>query len=153
MLAVKFRGNNKVDTVDVPVPEVRDGWVLVKTMASCICGSDLHAYHAGEGKSFTPGHEAAGEVVEIGKNVNRVKVGDRVSINNMHTCGYCQYCRSGDLIFCPDVKIVGAHLDGGDAEFSTVPERNCLLLPDDVTYEQGALIGDGIGTPHRAIKR
>lgn len=153
MLAVKLLGNEKVETVDVPMPEEQEGWVILRVKASCICGSDLHAFHSQYGSKVIPGHEVAGEVVSVGEGVKRVRPDDRVAVYNMVSCGWCKYCRSGDWIFCNELKIIGGHIDGGDAEYVAVPERNCFLLPPELSYEEGALIGDVVGTPYRAIKR
>lgn len=154
MRALKVTGNRRVDIVDVPRPKAKKGWVVVKVMASAICGSDLRAYFStSKGYKFTFGHEAAGEVVEIGDEVTFIKPKDRVVIHAIASCGRCRYCRKGDWIFCSEAKIIGGYLDGGNAEYLAVPERNCLLLPNDLSFEQGALLGDAVGTPHRAIKR
>jgi propanol-preferring alcohol dehydrogenase len=153
MQAVNFLGGKKVETVEVPMPKEQEGWVIVKVKASCICGSDLHAFYSQERLNVIPGHEVAGEIVSVGKGVKRLKPGDRVAIYNMVSCGECKYCRSGNWFFCDDLKIIGGHLNGGDAEYIAVPERNCFLLPSEISFEEGALIGDGVGTPYRAIKK
>ncbi|TKJ47753.1 alcohol dehydrogenase [Candidatus Aerophobetes bacterium Ae_b3a] len=152
MRAVKLVGNARVEVVDVSKPKVKRGWVVVKVGASAICGSDLHAYFAPEGDSFTPGHEVAGEVAEVGEQVARIKPGDRVAINNMVSCGICKFCQQGDWIFCNDVQVIGGDIDGGDAEYVAIPERNCFPLPNDLSFGEGALLGDAVGTPYRAIK-
>ncbi len=153
MLAVKFLGNGDVDVVDVSRPETKTGWVTVKIRASAICGSDLPGYFSAEGCAFIPGHEVAGEVFEVGEGVVRIKAKDRVAINCMLSCGTCEYCRRGDWIFCSELKVIGFQIDGGYAEYLAVPERNCFLLPGDLSFEQGALLGDVVGTPFRAIQR
>jgi len=153
MYAVRLLGDTRVDVVNIPNPHAHKRWVIVEVRASAICGSDLHAYFSTEGLKFTPGHEVAGEVVETGNEVTRFKPGDRVAIYNIVSCGTCKFCRRGDWIFCNEVKVIGGHIDGGDAQYLAVPESNCLSLPDDLSFEEGALLGDGVGTPYSAIKR
>lgn len=152
MRGIKFLGNKRVDVVDVPKPKAAKGWIIVKVKASLLCGSDLHAYSAPQEFEFIPGHEVAGEVFEVDKPID-LKKGDRVAIHNMFSCGKCKFCRRGNWIFCNKVKVIGGHLDGGDAEYLAVPEKNCFPLPDDLSFEQGALLGDAVGTPYHAIKR
>ena len=101
MYAVKLVGNSRVDVINVPIPKIEEDWVLVKVKASAICGSDLYLYFSPTGWKFTPGHEVAGEVVEVGKKVTRIKPGDRIAIHSTIGCGYCKYCRRGDWIFFP----------------------------------------------------
>lgn len=149
MLAVKLLGNGRVKVVQTLRPEAGKGWVVVRTKASALCGSELHSYFSDKGSETTPGHEVAGEVVEVGDGVSRLRAKDRVAINVIYGCGVCEFCRRGDWIFCNKIKV----LAGGDAEYLAVPERNCFPLPSDVSFEQGALLGDGVGTPYHAIKR
>lgn len=149
MLAVRLLGNSHAKVVQVPRPKAEKGWVIVKTKASALCGSELHSYFSDKRDERTPGHEVAGEVVEVGEGVSRLRAKDRVAINAICGCGVCKSCRRGDWIFCNKITVIV----GGDADYLAVPERNCFPLPSDVSFEQGALLGDGVGTPYRAIKR
>ncbi len=149
MLAVRLLGNGRVNVVQTPRPKAEKGSVLVKIKASALCGGDLHAYFSDKRLDTIPGHEAAGQVVEVGEGVTRLGAKDRVAINAVCGCGVCEFCHRGDWIFCSRIAVIA----GGDAEYSAVPERNCFPLPPDVSFEQGALLGDGVGTPYRAIKR
>ncbi len=151
--AVKFVGNGCVDVVDVPKPKISRGWVIVKVKASALCGSDLHSYLSAQGQEVTPGHEVAGEVVEVGEGVTEIRQKDRVALYAVVGCGKCKFCRRGDWVFCSEIKVIGGNLHGGDAEYLAVPERNCFPLPDDLSFQQGALLGDAVGTPCHAIKR
>ena len=155
MRAVKFVGNGCVDVVDVPKPKAAKGWVIVRVKASALCGSGLHTYLSDKGSETIPGHEVAGEVIEVGKGVAEIRPKDRVALYAVIICGKCEFCRRGDWAFCKEPKkcIGGQHIQGGDAEYLAVPERICFPLPDDLSFEQGALLGDGIGTPYHAIKR
>lgn len=154
MLTVKLLGNSRVKVVQVSRPEAGKGWVVIKTKASGICGSTLHSYFSTEErKKSTTGHEVAGEVFEVGDEVSGLKLKDRVAINGVVSCGMCKFCQRGNWVFCKEAKAIGGDLAGGDAEYLAVPEKNCFLLPCDLSFEQGALLGDAVGTPYRAIKR
>jgi threonine dehydrogenase-like Zn-dependent dehydrogenase len=136
------------------MPEARADEVVVRVRASAICGSDLHGlYQPAAGSAFTPGHEFAGEVVAVDRAL-RVRVGDRVAVHAAPGCGSCRFCRMGAPIYCPyGNNTLGFSRDGGDATYALVPERACLPLPDNLSFDSGALIGDGVGTPFHALKK
>lgn len=162
MKAVLFPGNKEVRVVgDRPDPSPGLGEVLIKTRASAICRSDMHLYHgnavvggemAGTGQ-IVPGHEPAGEVVELGEGVSGVEVGDRVAVYLAIGCGHCEYCLIGYRMLCPEVKMLGFDLDGGNADYVVVPAVNCVKLPDEISYEAGAVMTDMIGTQYHTQKR
>lgn len=162
MKAVLFPGNEEVRVVnDHPDPSPRLGEVLIKTRASAICRSDMHLYHgnavvggesAGTG-TIVPGHEPAGEVVELGEGASGVEAGDRVAVYLAIGCGHCEYCLSGYRMLCPEVKMLGFDLDGGNADYVVVPAVNCVKLPDGISYEAGAVMTDMIGTQYHTQKR
>ena len=89
----------------------------------------------------------------MGAGVRGLKPKDRVAIYSVHSCGVCGHCHRGDWTLCNDARHIGAHFDGGFAEYVAAAERNCFILPDDLSYEQGALVGDCVGTQNRALKR
>lgn len=120
-------------------------------MSSAIRGSDREPWE-GEGQDVIPGHEVAGQVIAVDKP-NWLRVGDRVAVNCHVTCGQCQHCRNGDVYFCAELQCIGNDRHGGDAEFLLVPEASCMPLPDDLSYDAGALIVDMLGTSYHAIKR
>src|SRR5512146_429842 len=136
MKAVRLvRPGQPVELFAIPVPAFGHGDVLVRVRAAGICHSDVH-YRAGRSRvdplPLTLGHEVAGEVAEVGQGVRRLKPGDRVVLHYLVTCGACAYCASGHEQFCPDGKMIGHYTDGGYAEYIAVPERNALLLPENV---------------------
>jgi threonine dehydrogenase-like Zn-dependent dehydrogenase len=100
-----------------------------------------------------PGHEAAGEVVEVGAGVIGVQPGDRVAIHLAFGCGHCRYCRSGYMYLCTTWKCLGFDVDGGDADYLVAPVANCLLLPEPLTYAAGAVMTDMIGTQYHTQKQ
>lgn len=161
MKAVLFPGDKVVQVVDHPDPQPGAGEVLVKTRASAICRSDMSLYYgkpivggevAGKGL-IVPGHEPAGEVVEVGSGVTSLKPGDRVAIYLAIGCGACRYCQVGQMMLCPTWKCLGFDVDGGDADYVLAPAQNCLKLPDQLSYEAGAVMTDMVGTQYHTQKR
>ena len=147
--------------VDRPDPKAGAGEVLIRTRASALCRSDMSLYYgtpivggesAGKGL-IVPGHEPAGDVVAVGAGVHNVKPGDRVAVYLAIGCGECQHCRSGFLMLCPTWKCLGFDLDGGDADYLVAPAHNCLKLPDQLSYEAGAVMTDMVGTQYHTQKR
>jgi 2-desacetyl-2-hydroxyethyl bacteriochlorophyllide A dehydrogenase len=149
---IKFREPLKL--VETPIPTPTDDEVLVKIKASGICHSDIPVK---EGLReiqlpITLGHECAGTVEEVGKNVNNVCVGDRVSVWYVLPCNNCEICHIGMQNACPNRKSIGGHIDGGFAEYMVVPSRNVLKLPPQVPFEQGAIIACAVSTAYHATK-
>ena len=102
----------KMDYVERPIPTPKDDEVLVKLEYVGICGSDMHYYESGAigdfivKPPFVLGHEPGGVVVEVGKNVHHLKVGDRVALEPGKTCGHCEYCREGKYNLCPRRRVL-----------------------------------------------
>ncbi|MEM1582463.1 MAG: NAD(P)-dependent alcohol dehydrogenase [Candidatus Bathyarchaeia archaeon] len=135
----------RIEDVDVPRIGPRD--VLVRIKRVGVCGSDVHFYLHGKIGSFVVnkplilGHECSGEVAEVGDRVENVRVGQRVVIEPGFTCGVCEYCRTGRYNLCPSVRFYGAPpYDGVFSEYALAPEENIHLMPDNMTYEEGAMI-------------
>jgi len=150
MLAVHFLGKGKisVDEVEKPVPSGKN--VIIRVKASGICGTDRHPLLE-EGQKMIPGHEIAGEIVEV-DSPSRARIGDRVAINCHITCRACEHCLRGDLYFCDQLEVPGYDWNGGFAEYLLIPEDNCMFLPEDISYELGALMVDVLGTAYRGVK-
>lgn len=151
MKALMFTGEGRMELVSKRMPRARDNLVVVKMLASGICGTDLELLLPRRG-TVVPGHEGMGIVYETDK-ARRVRVGDRVIINCHVTCRQCAHCEAGDEIFCPELKAIGFDLDGTNEQFLAVPEESLRLLPDDISDEVGVLIGDALGTPYHAVKK
>lgn len=136
----------KFEYKDVPDPECKDDEVIVRVKACSICGSDVHGYDGKSGRRQPPvimGHEAAGIIEKIGKNVTTFEVGNRVTFDSTVYCGKCEYCKKGQLNLCVDRRVLGVACDdyrsqGAMAEYMAVPERILYKLPDSVTYVQAA---------------
>lgn len=161
MRAVILPGDKKVTVIDRPIPEPGPFDVLVKTQASAICRSDMSIYYgtpivggnAASSSPVVPGHEAAGIVTAVGSAVTTVAVGDRVAAYLALGCGHCEYCATGYLMLCEQWKCFGFDVDGGDAEYFTVPEKNVLPLPDSLSFTAGAVMTDMIGSQYHVQKQ
>jgi len=94
------------------------------------------------------GHEAAGDVVEIGEDVEGVKEGDRVAIHFYHSCGLCRFCRMGRDSLCENLKQFGFNVDGRYAEYAKAPAHRLVKLPDNLPYEAGILVDSGATAFH-----
>ncbi|MDD2957345.1 MAG: NAD(P)-dependent alcohol dehydrogenase [Lachnospiraceae bacterium] len=137
----------KVEIQERPVPVPGEKEVLVKVENVGICGSDLHYYESGRIGDFivkTPfvlGHEAAGTVVETGKGVTNLKVGDRVALEPGKTCGECEFCKAGKYNLCKDVIFFATPpVDGVFQEYVAHEAALCFKLPDSMDTVEGALI-------------
>ena len=140
-------GIGKMGFEERDIPQPKDDEVLVKLEYVGICGSDLHYYESGAigdyvGKPpFVLGHEPGGTVVEVGKNVTHLKVGDRVALEPGKTCGHCEFCKTGRYNLCPDVVFFATPpVDGVFQEYVAHEAGLCFKLPDNVSTMEGALI-------------
>ncbi len=129
-----------VETVPDPSPGPRE--VLVKVAGCGICGTDLHIADGEFAPTLpvTPGHEFAGEIVGIGKDVTELRVGQQVAVDPSLHCGECYYCRRGKGNLCERWAAIGVTTTGGAAEFAVAPVANCVPLPDSVAPADAALI-------------
>lgn len=141
---------------EIPIPSYGRYDVLVRVMAAGICHSDVH-YRTGKSQVYplpmTLGHEVSGVVEKIGSDVTMVRPGDRVCLHYMVTCGNCYYCSMGSEQFCEKGKMLGHFVDGGYAEYIAVPERNAVLLPDEIPFEHGATMMCASATSLHAIRK
>lgn len=135
-------GEGNVGLLDIPMPVVRPGHVLIEVKAAGVCGTDIHIYH-GEYASNPPvvmGHEVAGVVAEVGPDVNNCRAGDRVTCETyFYVCGQCDFCRSGLPNLCPHRKSIGSGVHGGFTQYVLVPAHNIHHLPEHVDFIAGAL--------------
>jgi propanol-preferring alcohol dehydrogenase len=152
-----YRVGEPLRIEEVEKPEVSSGEVLVKIRACGICHTDLHFIDEGllePGKiPQIMGHEAAGDVVEVGEGVESIREGDRVLIHFYFSCGECYYCLRGRESLCisPDFRQFGFNTDGGYAEYAKAPARSILKIPDEVPYESGILVDAG-STAYHAVR-
>ena len=147
MSMVTSMGIGKMGFEERDIPKAKDDEVLVKLEYVGICGSDLHYYETGAignyvvEPPFVLGHEPGGTVVEVGKNVKHLKVGDRVALEPGKTCGHCEFCKTGRYNLCPDVVFFATPpVDGVFQEYVAHEADLCFKLPDNVSTMEGALI-------------
>lgn len=144
MKGVQIVKPDELRIVEMDVPEVNEtDNVLVKIKAAGICGSDVGIYHGTNAAATYPriiGHEMVGEVIETASTAKKVKVGDRVIIDQVTACGHCWACRHNRPNVCQNLRVRGVHIDGGYREYMAVPDTDCYLLPDRLRYEDAVLI-------------
>jgi L-iditol 2-dehydrogenase len=147
MKAMIVEDYDKMVVREVEKPAVEDSGVLLRVRACAICGSDIRIVHSGNSRVQFPaiiGHEIAGEVVEVGKNVTKFKVGDRVAVGGDVPCGECAFCEAGIGNNCQINYAVGYQFQGGFAEYLPLNRVTVELgpvhrIPDHMSFEEGAL--------------
>ena len=144
MMSAVLTEANRIEilTTDIPQPSANE--VLIRVVCAGICGSELHAYKGLHKKRVPPvimGHELSGTVAAVGENVRRFAVGDRVTVVPMYGCGECEECLRGETSLCAQKSILGSQKwPGAYAEYCVAPEKLVYKLPDNVSFEAGALI-------------
>ncbi len=143
MRVAMYYNNRDVRLEEMPVPGIGPEELLVRVHASGICGTDVMEWYRVQKAPLVLGHEIAGEIVKVGDEVERFRVGDRVFVSHHVPCGACRYCLSGHHSVCDTLR--RTHFDpGGFAEYIRVPEINVrlgtFLLPDSVSFEAGSFI-------------
>lgn len=143
MRVAMYYRNNDVRVEEMPVPKIGKAELLVKVMASGICGSDVMEWYRIKKAPRVLGHEITGEIVEIGEEVKNYKKGDRVFVSHHVPCNTCRYCLSGYHTACETLHRTN-YDPGGFAEYLRVPEinvdRGVYILPDSMSYEEGTFI-------------
>jgi len=135
--------NQDVRLEETPTPQIGPGELLVRVLASGICGSDVMEWYRLDRAPLVLGHEIAGEVVKVGDGVERYKEGERVSAAHHVPCNTCHYCLSGHHTVCDTLRQTNFD-PGGFAEYIRLPainvDRGVFLLPDEVSYEEATFI-------------
>lgn len=159
MRSVTLVAPRRFEIVEVDKPEVDDDSVIVKVEGHGICGSNLHFWHGGGSANAmccypmpgAAGHEFGGVVTEAGRNVRRVKVGDRVAVDFFHStaCGVCPYCTAGWPNQCTGRA---AHATGGYVDYLKLSERGLHILPDTIATHAAA-IAEPAAAPVSALRR
>src|SRR5436305_681426 len=148
MNALLLKQYMHLEMVEMPVPGIGPDDVLVRVRACGICGSDVHGMDGKTGHRIPPlvmGHEAAGEVVETGANVADLHAGDRVTFDSTVYCGRCFHCTRGEANLCDNREVLGGspgpyRRHGAFAEYVSVPRRIMYRLPENLSFQQAALI-------------
>lgn len=138
-------GDIRIEEMDIPEPKDDEALIRIKSVG--VCGSDVHFYKVGRIGDFVVkaplvlGHECAGEVVEVGKSVKNIKPDDRVAIEAGVPCRKCQFCKHGRYNLCADVTFMATPpFHGAFREYVAHPEDFLFKLPDNMTFEEGAMI-------------
>lgn len=144
MKAIQIVKHGELKIIDMQKPVIDEhNNVLVKMKAAGICGSDVGIYHGTNAAATYPrviGHEMVGVVEETGKDVKHLKVGDRVIINQVVSCGHCYPCNHNRGNVCDNLQVRGVHIDGGYREYMAVPEDDCYILPDSLRDADAVMI-------------
>ncbi len=145
MKAAVFYGEHDLRISEIEKRQPQDNEVIIEVKACGVCGTDLHIYEGAEGSTkvdppIVLGHELSGVVCETGKGVKYLKVGDRVSVDPNDMCGACYFCRIGQNHFCENHIAIGVTINGGFAEYVTVREKQVYKIPDNITFEEAAMV-------------
>jgi len=132
MKAIVYDQSGTFELREVPKPTPGSGDVLIKVLVAGVCGTDLHLHDGEFGPSYplTPGHEIAGEVVELGTDVTSLRLGDLVTFDNTGSCGTCVECRRAKPEFCRTILAQGVNAAGGFAEFVLASANRCFVVND-----------------------
>lgn len=146
-------GKNRIR--EVPIPDLKANEILVKIMKIGVCGSDVHVFH---GKHpfikypVTQGHEVSGKIIALGDGVTGFEVGQKVTIEPQVYCGRCYTCTHGKYNLCEELKVMGFQTTGAASEYFAVDALKVTRLPDNMTYNEGAMIEPLAVTVH-AVQR
>lgn len=143
---VKTQPGPGVTLGEIDIPKPKKEQVLIKIKSVAICGTDIHFYHWDSAVANFPvqfplilGHECAGEIAEVGENVEGLSVGDRVAVETHIPCGRCYQCGIGNRHNCQKMDVFGITYPGAFAEYATAPAKVVFRLPAEVSYEEGSL--------------
>ena len=148
MRAMVLTGIRQMDMMDWPDPKiVHDKDILIQLECVGVCGSDIHYYTTGRIGSqvvqfpYPVGHESGGTVVEVGSKVTKIKPGDRIAIEPAISCGHCDQCTTGRPNTCRNINFLGCpgQIDGCLTDYIVMPEENCFLIPDHMSFAEAAL--------------
>lgn len=148
MKALVLEKYNEFVIRDTPIPQLTPGWVLIKVEACGICGSDVHGMDGSTCRRQPPvimGHEASGTIYKIAPDVFGWTIGDRVTFDSTISCGRCFYCQQGDINLCENRRVLGVSCDeyrqdGAFAEYVCVPAHILYVIPENISFEQAAMI-------------
>ncbi len=156
-------GNSTVEFREYDVPVPGHGEVLIRMKSSTICGSDIRAIyhqHLGTGpegyQNRIAGHEPCGQIIRCGPGMRRFREGDRVIVYHISGCGICYDCRRGYMISCTNPeyrRAYGWQRDGGMAPYLLAEEKDLVMLPDSMSYTDGAQVACGFGTVYEALDK
>jgi len=143
MRVAKYYNNNDIRIEEFQMPQISSGELLVKVIASGICGSDVMEWYRIKKAPLVLGHEIAGEVVEVGDQVQNYSVGDRVTVAHHVPCNTCHYCLNGHYSVCDTLRTTNFD-PGGFSEYLRIPQinvdRGTFILPQEVSFDEGTFV-------------
>ncbi len=158
MKALVYLGPGRMELQDAPDPTPGPGEVVIASRASSICGSDLHGFREASPRRIPPlimGHETVGEIAAVGDGVPAGRLGERVVLKPIVSCGACRWCLEGAVNRCPTGRLVGRDLSGGFAERFAVPAVAAVPLDADVSDEVATLtepLANAVHVASRAVR-
>lgn len=155
MLQEVMTAPGKIEFRSVEVPTPGENEVLIRIRRIGICGSDIHVYHGTHpftGYPVTQGHEVSGDVEAVGKNVTKVAVGQKVTVEPQVFCGKCHPCTHGKYNLCENLKVMGFQTVGAASEYFCVDVSKVTPLPEELSYDEGAMI-EPLAVAVHAVKR
>jgi len=160
MKALVLAEYNRFEYKEVAKPEAGPGEVLIQVKACGICGSDVHGMDGSSGRRQPPiimGHEAAGVIAEVGRDVEGWTAGQRVTFDSTIYCGSCRHCRRGEINLCDKRRVLGVSCDeyrqhGAFAEYVVVPAHILYTLPDAVSFSQATMV-EALSIAVHAVRR
>ena len=160
MKGLFFTGDSVVEAINIEKLAPRSGEVLLQMKASGVCGSDLKNFRASQTEKpklselKVPGHEPVGVIVELGSNVDRLSIGDRVMMHHYTGCLKCSMCLTGYTQMCLiGHEVYGSTEHGGHQEYMVVPAYTCIPMPEGLDFISAAACSCGTGTAFHAVKR
>ncbi|KKN35925.1 hypothetical protein LCGC14_0778750 [marine sediment metagenome] len=145
----------KIEFKEIPIPKLNENEVLIKIMRIGVCGSDIHVYHGKHPYTqypITQGHEVSGKIERIGSKVQGFKLNDKVTIQPQVVCEHCYQCTHGNYHVCDDLRVMGFQTTGTASEFFAVNSDKLIKLPNEMTYEEGAMIEPCAVAVHAVLK-
>lgn len=145
----------QIEFRQVEKPAITDHEILMQTRRIGVCGSDIHVYHGMHPYTSYPvvqGHEVSGVVADVGRAVDSVAVGDKVTFTPQVVCGECYPCRNGMYHICEALKVMGFQTGGAAQEYFVLPEWNVFKLPDELSLDHAALI-EPVAVAAHALRR
>ena len=143
MKVAVYYNNNDIRIKEIPIPDINNNELLVKIKSSGICGSDVMEWYRIKKAPIVLGHEITGNIVKVGKNVNKFKTGDRVFVSHHVPCNQCNFCKNDQHTLCDTLHNTN-FVPGGFAEYLQVPEINVnigtFILPKEISYDEGVFI-------------
>lgn len=143
MLQQVMTAPGKIEFREIETPAPKAGEVLVRIMKIGVCGSDIHVWHGEHpftSYPVTQGHEVSGEIAALGADVEGFEVGQKVTIQPQIVCGKCYPCRHGKYNLCESLKVMGFQTTGVASEYFAVAAEKVTLLPQEMSFDEGAMI-------------